>query len=134
MGLLDSVTDLLGQQNGGMPALQGLGAELLKGVLQNQPGGVAGVLGLFKQAGFDKQVASWLASGAHLPVSAEQVHAVLGSHPIVGQLLAQTGLTEADLMAQLAKWLPMIAAQVLGHTGQAPEGGLGGMLGGLLGR
>lgn len=137
MGLLDSMTSMINQHGSELPGLDGLGAELLHGLLKEQPGGVAGVLDLFKHAGLGEQVASWLSSGAALPITAAQVHAVIGSHPMIGQLLERTGLSEADLMAQLAKLLPLVAAQFSQHHGEAggagADGGAAGLVGGLLG-
>jgi uncharacterized protein YidB (DUF937 family) len=85
-------------------------------------------------------VASWVGTGANLPISAEQISQVLG--PDTLQQLARQfgGGAGGDLAGQLAQMLPQVVDQ-LTPNGQLPAGGglpdlgaLGGLLGGLLKR
>ncbi|ESQ93569.1 hypothetical protein ABAC460_00435 [Asticcacaulis sp. AC460] len=126
MGLFD---DALG-------ALQGGDA----GDLLNQAagafgnGGLQDVVAKFQQNGAGELVQSWISSGANLPVSADQLQAVLGSD-VVQQLAGQFGID--------AKQLPAMLPEVINRltpNGQLPDNlgevlgkdGLGGMIGGFL--
>jgi uncharacterized protein YidB (DUF937 family) len=134
MGLLDSV---LGAAMGQMQQQGGL-ASVLGGLLANDgaQGGLSGLAEKFNQAGLGDVIRSWIGSGQNLPISAEQLQAVLGSDT-VRQITAQLGVDPQQAAAQLAGLLPGVVDQ-LTPQGHAPQNGLGsagdlfGMLGGLL--
>ena len=145
MGLLDSV---LGGVIGNMASGRqggGAGADLLMqvvGGLLNQGGGVGGGVGgglgallqRFQSGGLGEVAASWVGTGQNLPVSAEQLQSVLGGDQI-GALAQQAGLSQGDLMGQLAQMLPQVVDR-LTPNGQLPAGGeadLSGMLSSVLG-
>jgi uncharacterized protein YidB (DUF937 family) len=140
MGLLDSVVGMLGAAQGGQGAAAGGGnAALINavvGMLANgsAQGGLGGLVSQFEQAGLGHVVGSWISNGQNLPISADQLSAVLGSGALSG-LAQQTGLSHGDLAGQLSQLLP----EVINHLtpqGQAPQGGLGdigSLLGSLLG-
>ena len=145
MGLLDSV---LGSVIGNMASGRqggGAGADLLMqvvGGLLNQGGGVGGGLGgglgallqRFQSGGLGELAASWVGTGQNLPISAEQLQSVLGGDQI-GALAQQAGLSQGDLMGQLAQMLPQVVDR-LTPNGQLPAGGeadLSGMLSSVLG-
>ena len=145
MGLLDSV---LGSVIGNMASGRqggGAGADLLMqvvGGLLNQGGGVGGGLGgglgallqRFQSGGLGEVAASWVGTGQNLPISAEQLQSVLGGDQI-GALAQQAGLSQGDLMGQLAQMLPQVVDR-LTPNGQLPAGSeadLSGMLSSVLG-
>ena len=142
MGLLDSV---LGGVIGNMASGRqggGAGADLLMqvvgGLFNQGGGGVGGGLGAllqrFQSGGLGEVVASWVGTGQNLPVSAEQLQSVLGGDQI-GALAQQAGLSQGDLMGQLAQMLPQVVDR-LTPNGQLPAGGeadLSGMLSSVLG-
>jgi uncharacterized protein YidB (DUF937 family) len=140
MGLLDSVLGgVMGAAGGGQGGgLNGdMLAQVLGGLLNNQGGGAGGLAGLvqqFTQGGLGQVVQSWVGTGANLPVSADQLQAVLGNDTLA-KLAQQVGLNPGDLAGHLSLVLP----QVVDHLtpgGQLPADGgadLSGMLGGLLG-
>ncbi|WP_290871545.1 YidB family protein [Aquabacterium sp.] len=129
MGLFDSVLgaaqQALGAQQGasqGSPDLM----QLAIGLLGNQggQGGLASLVQAFEQGGLGSVVQSWIGTGANLPVSAEQLQAVLGSEK-VSALAAQVGLNPADLSQQLSGILPGLVDQLTPHGTLPQDGGLG---------
>ena len=141
MGLFDSVVGALGAAAGG--GASGGQPDLLKlvgSLMGPEAGGLAGLVQKFQQGGLGDVVASWVGTGANLPISAEQISQVLG--PDTLQQLARQfgGGAGGDLAGQLAQMLPQVVDQ-LTPNGQLPAGGglpdlgaLGGLLGGLLKR
>lgn len=125
MGLLDQLAgQVLGslagggqQQGGGQAAL----VQLVLSLLQNNAGGLGGLLDRLNQAGLGQQAASWVGTGQNLPVSAEQVGQVFGGGEL-GDMAAQLGMPVDQVAGQLANVLP----QVVDHLtpgGQVPAGG-----------
>jgi uncharacterized protein YidB (DUF937 family) len=147
MGLFDSVIGALGSSQGGAGGGQ---ADLLGALLGmlGQGGGLGGLAGLvqkFEQGGLGDAVGSWVGTGHNLPVSADQISAVLGSDT-VARLAEQAGLGHGNVAHQLSQMLPQLIDK-LTPNGQLPQGGdlgaalgsgglndLAGMLGGLLKR
>ena len=130
MGLLDSVLGMVtgGQQGGGNAAL----LNMVVGMLANSGqggggagggGGLADIVGKFQQAGMGDVVSSWIGSGQNMPISADQLHNVLGSDTIAN-VAQQLGLSHGDAAGQLAQMLPQVLDK-LTPNGQAPAGGLG---------
>ena len=68
-------------------------------------GGLGGLLDKFKNAGHGQVVDSWVGKGPNQPVTPTQVQQSLGSTTI-SDLARQAGMSEDDLMAQLAQVMP----------------------------
>ncbi len=118
MGLLDSVVGSLAAGNG-----QG-GNGLLDIVMQlvnNQPGGLAGLVQSFQQGGLGEVVNSWVSTGQNLPISADQIGAVLGGGQLQN-IAAQLGVSPEQASGSLADLLPRVVDQ-LTPNGQLPQGG-----------
>jgi len=132
MGLLDSVIGALGQ--GGSGGGQGDVLSAVLGFLNNQPGGLPGLVARFQQGGLGDVVGSWISTGQNLPISPEQLHNVLGGDAVAG-LAQQLGLSHGDAAGQLSQLLPQVVDK-LTPNGQLPSGDLGslGDIGGLLGQ
>ena len=117
MGLLDGVLggvmDSLGKGGtaGGNPLLQ-----MVMNVVQ-QNGGLAGLVNNLGQRGLADQVASWVGTGANLPVSGEQLGQALGGGALA-DLAARFGMNGAEVGDSLAKYLPEVVNQL------TPEGRL----------
>ncbi len=105
-------------------------------------GGIDGLLGKLRQAGFGGQVDSWIGRTANETIPPQQLGSALGDET-VQKLSASSGLSIASLLPLLAAFLPQIV-DMLTPTGEVPTGGvneaaknsgpdLGGLLGGLLG-
>ena len=124
MGLLDSVLGMVtgGQQGGGNAAL----ISAVVGMLGNSGqggGGLGDLIGKFQQAGLGDVIGSWIGSGQNQPISADQLHNVLGSETI-SNIAQQLGLSHGDAAGQLAQMLPHVLDK-LTPNGEAPAGGLG---------
>ena len=140
MGLLDQVVGALGGAQGSGHG--GGQAELINAVIGmlgsgsgSQGGGLGELVARFQQGGLGDVVSSWISTGQNLPISADQLSAVLGQDAIAG-LAQKTGLPAGDLTSQLTQMLPQII-DGLTPNGQLPQGGLGdigSLLGGLLRR
>jgi uncharacterized protein YidB (DUF937 family) len=121
MGLLE---DLAGKAAAG---LMGSSANpLVHGVyemIQNQPGGLPGLVQNFQQKGLGDVVSSWVSTGQNLPISADQITHALGSDT-VKNLAAKAGISPEQAESQLANVLPGLIDKLTpnGHTGDA--GGL----------
>jgi len=68
-------------------------------------GGLGGLIDKFKNAGHGQVVDSWVGSGPNQPVTPTQVQQSLGNQTI-SDLARQAGMSEDDLMAQLAQVMP----------------------------
>jgi uncharacterized protein YidB (DUF937 family) len=121
MGLLDSVMGAVMQQVQSQGGLQ----EALGGLLANdgEHGGLDGLVQKFNQAGLGHVIGSWIGSGQNLPISADQLQAVLGSDAVAG-IAAKLGIDPAQASGQLASLLPGLVDK-LTPQGSAPAGGLG---------
>jgi uncharacterized protein YidB (DUF937 family) len=88
------------------------------GLLQEH-GGVSGLVEKFSHAGLADEAASWVSSGANLPVSADQIQQVLGSDA-VASLAGKLGISSDQLNAGLAQVLPGVIDR-LTPNGQIPD-------------
>jgi len=136
MGLLDFASQILGGGEGGQdPKARLITAAI--GLIQNQPGGLQGLLGKFQESGMVDHVSSWVGNGENLPISSEQLQQALGSEQV--QSIAQAAEVSPDHASNgLAALLPEIINH-LTPNGQVPQGndagqGLQAMLPGLLGK
>jgi uncharacterized protein YidB (DUF937 family) len=81
-------------------------------------GGLGDLLKKFTDAGHDDKVDSWIGSGPNKPIEPHQVGTALGPKT-VSEVAKQSGMSEQDLLAQLAKALPGVINQ-LTPNGQLP--------------
>ncbi|WP_323118768.1 YidB family protein [Burkholderia alba] len=118
MGLLDIVGGLIGGQSGGnQNALVSTALEFIN----NQPGGLNGLVEKFKAGGAGDIIGSWVGNGANQPISPEALQNVLGSDT-VSALASKVGIDPAQASGILAQVLPHV---VNGATpnGEVPAGG-----------
>ena len=118
MSLFDGVLNALGGESGAMADLQALAGHFGEGGLQT-------IIDKFHQGGLGDVVQSWVSNGANLPVSPEQLQAVLGSEQVT-KVASALGVDTT----QLASALPELIHN-LTPDGQVPQGGLTDILGGL---
>lgn len=126
-GGLGALLGSLGAGGGSGPGAGSGQAELLAGVIGmlgagSQSGGLGALVQKFQQAGLGEVVASWIASGPNLPISAEQLSQVLGGGNALGGVAQQAGMNSGDLMGQLAQLLPQLVDQ-LTPDGRLPDAG-----------
>ncbi|HEF5871353.1 TPA: DUF937 domain-containing protein [Burkholderia cenocepacia] len=119
MGLLDIVGGLIGGQAGGnsQSALITTALEFIN----NQPGGLNGLIEKFKAGGAGDIIGSWVGNGENQPISADTLQNVLGSD-VVGSLASKVGIDPSQASSILAQVLPHV---VNGATpnGEVPAGG-----------
>ncbi len=117
MGLLDNL------ENAAMGKVLGsssnpLASSLLQ-MIQNQPGGLQGLVQSFHDKGMGGVVSSWVGNGQNLPISADQIHQVLGSDQVKA-LAEKAGVSPDTAASTLAQLLPGIVDK-LTPNGQVPE-------------
>ena len=112
--------DMAGKELGGM--LSGSSNPLAAGVMQminNQPGGLSGLVQQFHDKGMGGLVTSWVSTGHNLPISADQIQHVLGSEQ-VKELAAKAGISPDVVSSHLSELLPMLVDK-LTPNGQVPQ-------------
>ena len=151
MGLLDQLAGQVlgslaggdGQQQGGgtgqalllqlaMSLLQGQGGVAAQGGQLDLGGILGGLVARFSEAGLAEQDSSWVGTGQHLRVSAEQLGQVCGNSAL-GDMAAQLGMPSEQVAGHLANLLPQVI-DGLTPGGQLPAAGgadLGDALAGL---
>lgn len=118
MGLFDSIVSAVEGQAGG----QGNLMEAAMGMINHpEVGGVNGLMTKLAQGGLGAQVASWVSTGQNLPVSAEQLQAVLNTTGL-NDIAAKFGLHTDDAVKQLSSLLPQLIDH-LTPNGQLPPAG-----------
>lgn len=119
MGLLDNLeNEAAGKVLGG--SSNPLASGLLQ-MIQNQPGGLQGVVQSFHDKGMGGVVSSWVGSGANSPVTADQIHQVLGSDQVKA-LAAKAGISPDAAGNAIAQLLPTLVNK-LTPNGSVPDHG-----------
>ena len=105
MGLLDIVGGLIGGQAGGnsQSALITTALEFIN----NQPGGLNGLIQRFQEKGLGDVVSSWVGNGENQPIAPEALHSVLGSEA-VSDLAAKAGVQPDQVTGLLSQILPHV--------------------------
>jgi len=134
MSLLDTLGSLLGQSPEGGGGQQALISTALE-YINNQPGGLNGLIQQFKDKGAGDIISSWVGNGENQPISADTLHSVLGPDA-VNDLAAKAGVQPDQVTGLLSQILPHVVNAAT-PNGEAPaEGQLNatsvlGALGGL---
>ncbi|HYK48902.1 MAG TPA: YidB family protein [Terriglobales bacterium] len=113
--------DMAGREIGSL--LSGSSNPLAASVMQminNQPGGLSGLVQQFHDKGLGGLVTSWVGTGQNLPISADQLQHVLGSEQ-VKELAAKAGISPEAASSHLSQLLPMLIDK-LTPNGQLPQG------------
>lgn len=114
--------DLAGQfMGGGAGGNQSMLSSAVE-LLNNHPGGLAGLLQSFHSQGLGDLASSWVGNGGNLPVSAEQIQGVLGNEQ-VQQFAQKLGISPDVASGHLAQLLPALVDH-LTPNGQVPQGGI----------
>ncbi|AOI78813.1 YidB family protein [Burkholderia sp. NRF60-BP8] len=119
MGLLDIVGGLIGGQAGGnsQSALIATALEFIN----NQPGGLNGLIEKFKAGGAGDVIGSWVGNGENQPISPDTLQNVLGSD-VIGSLASKVGIDPAQASSILAQVLPHVVNHAT-PNGEVPAGG-----------
>ena len=116
MSLFD---DVLQQVTGGMSPEHAQLADGVVNLIKEHPGGLSGLVQGFHDNGLGSVVSSWVTTGQNLPITADQIQAVLGNER-VQQLAAKAGITPDVAKAKLAEILPTLVDK-LTPDGKVPE-------------
>ena len=106
MRLLDQVLGRFTSQPSGGQRRNAL-LDLATALIQGHPGGLAGLVQQFTDAGLGREANSWVGTGQNLPLSAEQLSQVFGQGT-VGALGEQFNLSSESASAGLASLLPAL--------------------------
>jgi uncharacterized protein YidB (DUF937 family) len=87
-------------------------------VINQHPGGLAGLVRSFHEKGLGELASSWVGTGQNLPISADQLQSVLGSER-VKQLAAKVGISPEVAASELSQLLPIVVDKLTPH-GQVP--------------
>jgi len=87
-------------------------------MINNQPGGLSGLVQQFHNVGLGGIVTSWVSTGQNLPISADQLQHVLGSAQLQ-ELAAKAGVSPEVVSSHLTQLLPMLVDK-LTPNGQVP--------------
>ncbi|WP_269506301.1 YidB family protein [Burkholderia sp. IMCC1007] len=119
MGLLDIVGGLIGGQAGGnsQSALITTALEFIN----NQPGGLNGLIEKFKAGGAGDVIGSWVGNGENQPISPDTLQNVLGSDA-VGALASKVGIDPSQASSILAQVLPHVVNHAT-PNGEVPADG-----------
>ncbi|WP_408343388.1 YidB family protein [Paraburkholderia aromaticivorans] len=133
MSLLDTLGSLVGKspEGGGQQALVAAALEFVN----NQPGGLNGLIDRFKEKGLGDVVASWVSNGENQPIAADALHSVLGSETVTN-LAAKAGVQPDQVTGLLSQILPHVVNAATPEGEVPAEGKLNattvlGALGGL---
>src|ERR1700693_6497679 len=80
-------------------------------MINNQPGGISGLIQQFHDKGMGGCVASWVSTGQNLPISADQIQHVLGSEQ-VKELAAKAGISPDAVSSHLSQLLPVLVDEL----------------------
>ena len=145
MGLLDTIEGMAGGAMGGgqggfqIPegaSEQGRVAGSFLQAANEHPGGLGGIMDMFRNNGMGQHVDGWQ-TGQNQQATPEQVQAGLGSG-MLDSIAQRAGVSPAVAKMALAAALPMILSHMTQGGQQAPpqpgSGGFGGLAGSLLSR
>ncbi|CAB3798619.1 hypothetical protein LMG28138_04469 [Pararobbsia alpina] len=139
MGLLDSVTSMLGSSGAGKEG-GGTQTSVLAAALEyvnEQPGGISGLIQQFQQHGLGGVISSWVGTGANQPISPDQVQSALGDGAM-GSIAQKAGVSPDQISTVLSQVLPHLVDKAT-PNGEVPQdgtlnaGSIMGALGGLFG-
>jgi len=119
-GIVSFLEDMAGKEVSGMLANSSnpLASSIMQ-MINNQPGGLSGLVQQFHDKGLGGLVSSWVSTGQNLPISADQIQHVLGSEQ-VKELAAKAGISPDAAGSHLAQLLPMLVDK-LTPNGQLPQ-------------
>ena len=106
MSLLDSIGSLLNKSPEGGGGQQALIATALEFV-NNQPGGLNGLIQQFKDKGAGDIISSWVGNGENQPISPDTLHNVLGSDAVTS-IASKAGIAPEQVTGLLSQILPHV--------------------------
>ncbi len=117
MGLLDNIEgQVLNRVTGG--GSNPLASAVLQ-MIQNQPGGLQGLIQCFHQNGLGGVISSWVGTGQNQAISPDQVQQVLGDNTLQ-QVAEKAGISPDQAKSSLSELLPNLVDK-LTPNGQVPD-------------
>src|SRR5215470_9297237 len=95
----------MGMFDGLLGGIVGAGMVSVVNSILEQHGGLSGVVNEFEKNGLGATVKSWVGTGPNQPISADEVHKVLGPD-LLQQLSAKSGVPVSELAQRLSQVLP----------------------------
>lgn len=142
MGILDTIEGMAGQAMNGQEqqslqvpenaSEQGRVAGSFLQIASEHPGGLGGIMDMFRNQGMGQHVEQWQ-NGQTQQATPDQVQAGLGNNGILDQVAQRAGVSPTVAKVALAAVLPMILSHMTNNGQQAPPAPGGGMFGGLAG-
>jgi uncharacterized protein YidB (DUF937 family) len=118
--VMNFLEDMAGKELSGMMANSSnpLASTIIQ-MVNNQPGGLSGLIQQFHEKGLGSLVSSWVGTGQNLPISPNQVQEVLGNEQ-VKEIAAKAGISPEAASSHLSQLLPMLIDK-LTPNGQVPQ-------------
>lgn len=132
MGLFDSLEQMAVSQISGQGGQAGIASALMQAV-QEQPGGIAGVLQSFQQNGLGDH-AQALASGQETTTTPAQVQQGLAGTGLIESVAEKAGVSPAVAQIAVATLLPLLLQHFAPNGQAAPADALGGLAQQFLGK
>lgn len=109
MGLLDDLLKQVDTLRGRTGQAAAGGASIFSALNEalSRQGGIQGLVNLFHEGGLGNVIASWIGTGANLPVSADQLQQILGGERL-SQIASRLGIPAQDAASRLAQALPTL--------------------------
>jgi uncharacterized protein YidB (DUF937 family) len=134
MGFFDAIENLAAQELSGQGGSeQGRVAGGLVQAIQEQPGGLQGVLATLQQNGLGQHLQNWTA-GDSQPASPDQVQQGLNGTGIIESVAEKAGVSPEVAKMAIAALLPIVVAHFAPNGQTAPESQFGGLASQLLSR
>ena len=132
MGFFDSIEQMAVSQIAGQGGQAGIAGALMQAV-QEQPGGIAGVLQSFQQNGLGDH-AQALASGQETSTTPEQVQQGLAGTGLIESVAQKAGVSPAVAQIAVTTLLPMVLQHFAPNGQPASADAFGGLAQQLLGK
>lgn len=105
MNLMKSAGSILGDHGKDVNVSSLAGSVL--GMIQNDAGGISGLVEQFQKSGMGDIAQSWVGSGNNLPINSEQLTQVFGEQKL-GAMAEKSGMTLEKFVPILIAALPLI--------------------------
>lgn len=122
MGLLDSALGTVVSHLANGERQNNLLGSVIDLINRPETGGLAGLVQHFSDNGLGNEIASWISTGENLPITGQQLQAILGS-PQIQEIATKFGLSSDVVSSELASLLPKVI-DGLTPNGALPAGGL----------
>lgn len=119
-GILDMLTTVMAARRAAELDPAAVSDALREVLAAGEQGGLSAIAERLRQAGFGNQVQSWIGPGPRLPVSAQQLHEILG-HDAARRLAVRLGIPTDQLAIVLAAALPELVNRASAGSGPPPE-------------